>query len=104
MRSSRVLGVRTAGAAASCARASPAIQSQELEVDAGVPGRGAAGGRARRPRAPRLPDLDRTDLEFVTIDPAGAMDLDQAMHLERDGDGYVVHYAIADVMAFIDAG
>ena len=25
------------------------------------------------------------------------MDLDQAMHLEADGDGYVVHYAIADV-------
>ena len=54
--------------------------------------------------SPRLPDLDRTDLELLTIDPLGAMDLDQAMHLERDGDGYVVHYAIADVMAFIAAG
>ena len=53
---------------------------------------------------PRLPDLDRTDLEFVTIDPVGAMDLDQAMHLERSADGYVVHYAIADVMAFIAPG
>ncbi len=53
---------------------------------------------------PRLPDLDRTDLELLTLDPAGAMDLDQAMHLERDGDGYVVHYAIADVMAFVNAG
>lgn len=51
--------------------------------------------------APRLPDLDRTDLEFVTIDPAGSMDLDQAMHLERNGDGYLVHYAIADLAAFI---
>jgi len=54
--------------------------------------------------APRLPELDLTDLEFVTIDPVGAMDLDQAMHLERDGDGYVVHYAIADVMAFLKPG
>src|SRR5690348_6439899 len=32
------------------------------------------------------------------------MDLDQAMHLERDGDGYVVHYAIADVAAFVEPG
>jgi exoribonuclease R len=53
---------------------------------------------------PRLPDLDRTDLAFVTIDPVGSMDLDQAMHLEPDGDGYVVHYAIADVMAFVVPG
>ncbi len=53
---------------------------------------------------PRLPELDLTHLDFVTIDPAGAMDLDQAMHLERDGDGYVVHYAIADVMAFVEPG
>lgn len=54
--------------------------------------------------APRLPELDRTDLEFVTIDPPGARDLDQALHLERDGDGYVVHYAIADVGAFVTPG
>ena len=31
-------------------------------------------------------------------------DLDQALHLERDGDGYVVHYAIADVAAFVTPG
>jgi exoribonuclease R len=55
-------------------------------------------------RAPRLPERDRTELEFLTIDPVGAMDLDQAMHLEADGDGYVVHYAIADVMAFLAPG
>ncbi|MGE5720672.1 MAG: ribonuclease catalytic domain-containing protein, partial [Nocardioidaceae bacterium] len=55
-------------------------------------------------RNPRLPELDRTDIPFVTIDPASALDLDQAMHLERDGDGYVVHYAIADVGAFVAPG
>jgi exoribonuclease R len=55
-------------------------------------------------RNPRLPELDRTDIPFVTIDPASALDLDQAMHLERDGDGYVVHYAIADVGAFVTPG
>ncbi len=51
-----------------------------------------------------MPDLDLTHLDFVTLDPAGAMDLDQAMHLEAAGDGYVVHYAIADVMAFVTPG
>lgn len=53
---------------------------------------------------PRLPDLDRTDLPLITVDPAGARDLDQALHLERDGDGYVLHYAIADLAAFITPG
>ena len=61
----------------------------------------AADAAAARPR---LPDLDRTDLELVTIDPPGSMDLDQAMHLTTDGDGYVVHYAIADLMAFLEPG
>ena len=32
------------------------------------------------------------------------MDLDQALHIERDGDGYRVRYAIADVPAFVGAG
>lgn len=53
---------------------------------------------------PRLPDEDRTDIEFVTIDPPDAMDLDQAMFVERNGDGFRVHYAIADVAAFVTAG
>ncbi len=55
-------------------------------------------------RSPRRPGRDLTDIEFLTIDPVGAMDLDQAMHLAADGDGYVVHYAIADVMAFLEPG
>ncbi len=54
--------------------------------------------------SPRLPDLDRTDLPFFTLDPASAMDLDQALYLERDGSGHVVHYAIADLAAFITPG
>ena len=51
-----------------------------------------------------LPDLDRTDVEFVTIDPLGSTDLDQALFLSRDGDGYRVLYAIADVPAFVEPG
>ncbi|SMO73912.1 RNB domain-containing ribonuclease [Propioniciclava tarda] len=51
-----------------------------------------------------LPEADRTDIEFVTIDPEGSKDLDQALHIERSGDGYVVHYAIAEVAAFVRPG
>ncbi|MDW2982542.1 MAG: RNB domain-containing ribonuclease [Rhodanobacter sp.] len=53
---------------------------------------------------PRWPVLDRSDLALVTIDPAGSMDLDQALHVERTAGGYRVHYAIADVAAFVGAG
>jgi exoribonuclease R len=52
----------------------------------------------------RLPDRDLTGVPFVTIDPEGARDLDQAVHIERDGDGYLVCYAIADVAAFVSPG
>ncbi|WP_067655012.1 RNB domain-containing ribonuclease [Nocardia harenae] len=44
---------------------------------------------------------DRTDLEFVTIDPPGAMDLDQAVRLTRTATGFTLHYAIADVAAVV---
>ena len=54
--------------------------------------------------AERRPPADRVDLPFVTIDPPGAQDLDQALHIERRGDGHRVHYAIADVAAFVDPG
>lgn len=46
--------------------------------------------------------VDATDIALVTIDPPGAKDLDQAMHIERvSGGGFRVHYAIADVGAFV---
>lgn len=48
--------------------------------------------------------LDATHIEFVTIDPPGSMDLDQAVHLEKSADGFVVHYAIADVGAVVVPG
>lgn len=47
---------------------------------------------------------DMTDVELVTIDPEGSMDLDQAMYLERDGDGYRVVYAIAAVGFWVTPG
>src|SRR5579885_1766844 len=48
--------------------------------------------------------VDSRDLELVTLDPAGSRDLDQAFLIERRGDGHRVHYAIADVAAFVRAG
>ncbi|MET9654937.1 RNB domain-containing ribonuclease [Streptomyces sp. NPDC006460] len=56
-------------------------------------------------KAPRLPGHDATDIPFFTIDPPTSTDLDQAMHLARRADGgYRVHYAIADVAAFVPPG
>lgn len=75
----------------------------ELGVPADFPDEVRAAA-ARAAASPRLPALDRTDLELVTIDPPGARDLDQALHVARTRDGYVVSYAIADVGAFVTAG
>ncbi len=47
---------------------------------------------------------DATDVEFVTLDPPGSKDLDQALHIQPSDQGYRVRYAIADVPAFIPAG
>jgi exoribonuclease R len=47
---------------------------------------------------------DRTELEFVTIDPPTSKDLDQALLLQKTGEGYRVYYAIADVAAFVAPG
>lgn len=53
---------------------------------------------------PSVPDLDLREVPFVTLDPAGSRDLDQALHLERAGTGYQVRYAIADVPHFVLPG
>ncbi len=52
----------------------------------------------------RRPIEDQTDLPLVTVDPPGAKDLDQAIHLAADGAGFLVRYAIADVAAFVRPG
>jgi len=109
MPSTRVIRVRTVhdGVASTTLRAGLADIAAEVGVSAEFPAEVEAAASAAA-LAPRLPDLDRTDLPFLTIDPPGARDLDQALHIERDtrgdGDGYVVHYAIADVAAFVAPG
>lgn len=48
--------------------------------------------------------VDRTDVEFLTLDPATSTDLDQAFAIEMSGDDVVLHYAIADVGWFVRHG
>jgi exoribonuclease R len=104
MSSSRVVRVhaRDEVAARSLRDGIAKIQS-DLKVTPDFPPEVEAAATAAA-AAPRLPDLDRTDIPFVTVDPASSMDLDQALHFEREGSGYVVHYAIADVAAFVKPG
>ena len=105
MASSRVVRVRKGDdtvAARELAEGITQIQS-ELKVTPDFPEDVVAAAK-KAAAEPRLPGRDRTDLPFVTIDPPGAMDLDQALFIERDGDGFVVHYAIADLAAFITPG
>jgi exoribonuclease R len=53
---------------------------------------------------PRIPELDRTDIPFISVDPAGATDIDQIVHVLRRGSGYRIHYAIADLPSYIRPG
>jgi exoribonuclease R len=74
---------------------------REAEIPAGFPAQVEAEARAAavgaRPGAP-------VEVPFVTIDPPGSRDLDQALHIERRGEGHRVRYAIADVAAFVAPG
>ncbi len=59
---------------------------------------------AAREAAERVPSdhADRTDMPFVTLDPASSTDLDQAFAIEAAGADLLLHYAIADVAWFVD--
>lgn len=105
MPSSRVVRVRSAddGVAGAELRAGVERIQAELDVTPVFPPE-VEGAAAEAARSPRLPDLDHTDVPFVTIDPPGARDLDQALHLARSDGGYVLSYAIADVAAFVRPG
>ena len=102
---SRVIRVRAAGGGAVAEQLRQGITrlQHEMDVTPDFPPEVDASAE-RAAKSPRLPELDRTGIPFVTIDPAGAMDLDQALHLERAGGGYTVHYAIADLAAFVTPG
>lgn len=78
----------------------------ELDVPASFPVAVEAAAETAAARGPGegAARVDRRELELVTVDPPGSRDLDQAFGAERRGSGYRVHYAIADVAAFVAAG
>ena len=76
---------------------------ESLDVELGFPDDVRADAETSV-ASPRLPEHDQTSIPFVTIDPPESMDLDQALHLERNGKGFRVRYAIADVGAFVEPG
>lgn len=73
------------------------------EIDAPTEFSEQALAEAASATAP-VPELDLRDVPFVTVDPAGSKDLDQALALARSGVGYTVQYAIADVPGFVAPG
>ncbi len=77
-----------------------------MELPAGFPQEvvDAAEEAATRDPQDRDEHEPRPEIEFVTIDPPGSKDLDQAFHAERDGQGFLIHYAIADPGWFISPG
>src|SRR5207302_1468626 len=85
---------------------------REFEVPAEFSPECQMEARAVRERGPVTPPgadsarQDRRDVPFVTIDPPGTRDLDQALSIERQGDGHRVWYAIdyASVQKDLDAG
>jgi exoribonuclease R len=95
--------LRSASPAAPALEPGIAAIRREMDLPDDFPPEVEAAARAAVAN-PRLPALDRTAIPFVTIDPPGAMDLDQAMWLERGEAGFRVHYAIADVAAFVAPG
>ncbi|MFF9847632.1 RNB domain-containing ribonuclease [Streptomyces litmocidini] len=92
------------GAAEAPLRAALRALRTELAIPEAFPPAVLAEAEAAA-KNPRLPSYDATDLPFFTVDPPTSTDLDQAMHLTRRADGgYRVHYAIADVAAFVTPG
>jgi ribonuclease R len=48
--------------------------------------------------------VDLTHLPFVTIDGASSRDLDQALHVAREGEGFCAWYALADASYYVRPG
>ncbi len=81
-----------------------------LFADHGIdvePGPAAAEQARAWASDPRIDDKaldDLTSIPFATLDSRHAMDLDQALHVEPNGSGHVVRYAIADASHYVAPG
>lgn len=77
----------------------------QMDVPEAFPPEVTAAAAAAAARGPAHDRRDATGLPFVTIDPPGSKDLDQAVHVApAPGGGMQVSYAIADVAAFVKPG
>lgn len=81
--------------------ASLAALREEFEVPAAFSPEAIAEAERAQPDPPAL---DLREIGFVTLDPAGSRDLDQAFHLARENSGWTLRYAIADLPGFIRPG
>jgi exoribonuclease R len=75
----------------------------QFQVPASFPPQVLAAAQAAAARTPSE-HADRTDLNFVTLDPATSTDLDQAFAIDTEGGDIILHYAIADVAWFVADG
>lgn len=77
---------------------------EEYAVAETFPAAADAEAAAADAEAARPPALDLREVPFVTLDPLGSRDLDQAFHIEPAGHGWRVRYAIADLPSFVTPG
>lgn len=85
-----------------------AIQEELVKLNHNVPGTFpdlALSQAASLPETPQKADLDgREDMRnvnFITIDGADARDFDDAINVERTGNGWLLRVAIADVSHYV---
>jgi exoribonuclease R len=88
-----------------------APEFQRIRDDLGVPTEFPAEVQAEAGRLAARDPLEYAaahgaleEIPFITIDPPGSRDLDQAFYAEKLGDGYQVRYAIDDVGFFVPVG
>ncbi|WP_291320486.1 ribonuclease R [Desulfonatronospira sp.] len=88
-----------------------AVQEQVVKENHQVPvkfPKGVLKEAASLPSEPASQDMqgrkDLTGLPFVTIDGAQAKDFDDAVLVEKKGNGYVLYVAIADVSHYVQPG
>jgi len=81
-----------------------AIQEHRLEETFSAPELAEAEALCQGQLAPQSDYVDLTDRPFVTIDSASTQDMDDALHAQSTGDGWLLSVAIADASLFVTPG